>query len=66
MPDNKSKTGKSDRSKVARSQDHEVDYLRIETGMSEADIKKAMKKVGNDRAKVIKELQKQVGAILHD
>lgn len=59
MPDNPKKTGKADRSKVAGGQDYEIDYLRRKTGASEAAIKAAIKKVGNDRAKIEAELKKR-------
>lgn len=64
MPDNPKKTGKADRSKVAGGQAHEVAYVRKVTGATEAQVKAAIKKVGNNRAKVMAELAKKVGTIL--
>ncbi|TIL65623.1 DUF3606 domain-containing protein [Mesorhizobium sp.] len=41
-----------DRSKVAGGQDHEVKYEAGKTGASKADVKSAVKSVGNSRKKV--------------
>jgi hypothetical protein len=59
MADDKSKTGKADRSKVATQEKYEMDYLRKKTGASEAEIKKAVDKVGHGRAAIEKELAKK-------
>ncbi|MEI8696908.1 DUF3606 domain-containing protein [Mesorhizobium sp. ISC15] len=41
-----------DRAKVAGGQDHEVKYEAGKTGASKADVKSAVKSVGNSRKKV--------------
>jgi hypothetical protein len=41
-----------DRAKVAGGQDHEVRYEAGKTGASKADVKEAVKSVGNSRKKV--------------
>ncbi|ESY22246.1 MULTISPECIES: DUF3606 domain-containing protein [unclassified Mesorhizobium] len=48
-----------DRAKVAGGQDHEVKYEAGKTGASKADIKSAVKSVGNSRRKVEDELGKK-------
>jgi len=47
-----------DRAKVAGGQDHEVRYEASKEGVSNAKVKDAVKKVGNSRAKVDKQLEK--------
>lgn len=47
---------KQDRAKVAGKQDHEVRYEADKTGASKAEVKRAVKDVGNDRAKVERKL----------
>jgi hypothetical protein len=59
MPTNKSTRGRSqDRSKIAAGQDHEVKYEQGKSKTSAGTVKAAVKKVGNSRAKVEKELSK--------
>lgn len=53
-----SKGRAQDRSKVAGGQDHEVRYEASKEGVSKAKVKDAVKKVGNSRAKVEKQLGK--------
>jgi hypothetical protein len=47
---------KQDRARVAGGQKHEVRYESKKTGTSRAAVKKAIKKVGNSRRKVDREL----------
>lgn len=60
MP-SKAKTGRGraqDRAKVAGGQRHEVSYEAKKTGASAAEVKRAVKSVGNSRSKVEKKLAK--------
>ena len=47
-----------DRAKVAGGQDHEVRYEASKEGVSKSQVKDAVKKVGNSRSKVEKQLDK--------
>ncbi|RUU09081.1 DUF3606 domain-containing protein [Mesorhizobium sp. M7A.T.Ca.TU.009.01.3.2] len=47
-----------DRTKVAGGQDHEVKYEAGKTGASKAEVKSAVKSVGNSRKKVEDKLGK--------
>jgi len=54
-----SKQGRSqDRAKVAGGQKHEVSYESKKTGSSATEVREAVKKVGNSRKAVEKELGK--------
>jgi hypothetical protein len=58
MP-NKSNRGRSqDRGKVAGGQEHEVNYEKNKMNVSGKEVKNAVKKVGNQREKVEKNLGK--------
>lgn len=59
MADDKSKTGKADRSKVAGGQKHEVAYTAKKTGSTPAQVRAAVKGVGNSRKKVEQALKKK-------
>ena len=59
MPNNNSRGRNQDRSKVAGGQDYEVNYEKEKTGSSKEEIKDTIKKVGNTRTKVEKELKKK-------
>jgi hypothetical protein len=48
-----------DRSRVAGKQDHEVRYEADKTGKSKAEVKDAVKEVGNSRRKVEQKLDNQ-------
>jgi len=48
-----------DRAKVAGGQDHEVKYEAAKTGASKAEVKSAVKSVGNSRKKVEHKLGKR-------
>lgn len=53
MANDKSARGRAqDRSKVAGGQGHEVAYQATKSGASAAEVKQAIKKVGNSRKKV--------------
>jgi len=55
----KSKRGRSqDRSKVAGGQDYEVSYTARKSKTSTKRVKKAIKKVGNSRKKVVKAVKR--------
>jgi Protein of unknown function (DUF3606) len=47
---------KQDRARVAGGQDYEVKYETKKTGRSSAAVKKAVKKVGNSRNRVERQL----------
>ncbi len=47
---------KQDRARVAGGQDHEVRYTAKKTGRSKAAVKKAVKKVGSSRKRVVRRL----------
>jgi hypothetical protein len=47
-----------DRARVAAGQKHEVRYEAEKTGKAQAAVKSAVKKVGNSRSKVERELNK--------
>lgn len=49
---------KQDRARVAAGQDYEVSYEAKKTGRSATAVKKAVKKVGNSRKKVTKQLSR--------
>lgn len=54
---NSTKRGRAqDRRSVAGGQEHEIDYEAQKTGASAEEVKRAVKKVGNSRAKVEREL----------
>ncbi|MER9651135.1 DUF3606 domain-containing protein [Mesorhizobium sp. M0199] len=48
-----------DRARVASGQDHEMKYEAGKTGASKADVKSAVKSLGNSRKKVEDELGKK-------
>jgi hypothetical protein len=52
MPDDKSKVGQPDRSRVASDQDYEVSHLAQEYGISIAEARKLIERFGNDREKL--------------
>ena len=52
MPDDKSKVGEPDRSKVAEDQDYEVNHLAQQYGISRKDARKLIERLGNDREKL--------------
>lgn len=57
MADNKNKKDARDRNQVAGGESYEVDYLAKELGVSREEVQAAIKKVGNDREKIIKYLK---------
>jgi hypothetical protein len=62
MPDDKSKVGEPDRSRVAADQDYEVRQLAQKHGISPKQVRELIARVGNDREqleKAAKELRAQ-------
>jgi Protein of unknown function (DUF3606) len=58
MSDNRKKKGARDRSRISTSEDYEVRYWSKKFGVSAAELKAAVKKVGNSATAVEKELRK--------
>ena len=58
MPDNFSKRGQSDRSKIAMNEAFEVRYWIKHLGVSKEELQRVVDKVGNSAAAVKKELEK--------
>jgi Protein of unknown function (DUF3606) len=54
MPDDKSKVGEPDRSRVAADQDYEVRQIAEKHGLSPTQIRELIARVGNDREKLEK------------
>jgi len=52
MPDDKTKIGGRDRKEIDNDEDYEIRYMKEKTGAFREEILQAIKKVGNDRAKV--------------
>jgi hypothetical protein len=52
MPDDKSKVGEPDRSKVAADQDYEVSHIAEKYGISSEEARKLIERFGNDREKL--------------
>jgi hypothetical protein len=52
MPDDKSKVGEPDRSRVAVYQNYEVRYLAQKFGLSDEQARELIGRVGNDREKL--------------
>jgi hypothetical protein len=57
MPDDKSKKGPQDRSKINLSEDYEVRYWSEKFGVTADELRAAVKKVGNSADAVEKELR---------
>jgi hypothetical protein len=58
MADSTSKRGAGDRDRVAGGQEYEVDYIAKKHGVSPAQVKEIIKRVGNSREKIEAELRK--------
>jgi uncharacterized protein DUF3606 len=58
MPDDKSKVGEPDRSRVAADQDYEVGYLAGKYDLSAQQVRQLIARVGNDREKLDQAVQK--------
>jgi hypothetical protein len=52
MPDDKTKVGEPDRSRVAADQTYEVRYLAGKYGLSPQQARQLIARVGNDREKL--------------
>jgi Protein of unknown function (DUF3606) len=61
MPDDKSKVGEPDRSRVAADQNYEVRYLAQKFGLSDEQARELIARVGNDREKLDEAAQKLMG-----
>jgi hypothetical protein len=55
MPDDKSKAGGPDRSRVAAGEDYEVQYLAEQTGLTAEQARALVRRYGNDREKLMQE-----------
>jgi hypothetical protein len=53
MSDNKSKTGKSDRSKVSGSENYEIQYFKEKMGVSSQAVAGAIRATGSNDRKVL-------------
>jgi hypothetical protein len=60
MPDDRTKQGSPDRSKISMEQEHEVRYWTRELGVSEAVLTAAVAKVGNSVDAVRRELHRSM------
>lgn len=58
MPDNLTKTGGQDRSRINMNQEYEVKYWSHHLGVTREELQRAVDKVGNSAASVRKELGK--------
>ena len=58
MPDDKTKVGEPDHSRVAADQDYEVGYLAGKYGLSAEQVRQLIARVGNDREKLEQAAQK--------
>jgi uncharacterized protein DUF3606 len=61
MPDDKTKVGEPDRSRVAADQNYEVRYLAQKFGLSDEQARELIARVGNDREKLDQAAQKLMG-----
>jgi hypothetical protein len=52
MPDDKTKVGEPERSRVAADQDYEVGYLAGKYGLSAQQVRELIARVGNAREKL--------------
>ena len=52
MPDDKTRVALSDRSRISADQDHEISYLAQKYGLSQAQIRELISRVGSDRDKL--------------
>lgn len=62
MADNKKARGKADRSKVAKGESYEVAYFARKHGITAAETRALIDKVGNDREKLNKAAEKMKAA----
>ena len=58
MPDNKSKRGKADRSRVSGSEGYEVNYFANKHGITREQARGLIKKIGSNREKLNKAAEK--------
>ena len=55
MADDRTKTDKRDRSRVAGGEDYEVQHLAEQTGLSPEQARVLIRRYGNDREKLMEE-----------
>jgi hypothetical protein len=58
MADNKKKTGKADRGKVAKGEGYEVAYFARKHGITREQTRRLIDRIGNDREKLNKAAMK--------
>ena len=58
MPDDKAKTDRRDRLRVAGGQDYEVDYLVEKAGITSEQARELIERYGNDRETLMKHARK--------
>ena len=58
MPDDKTKVGEPDHSRVAGHQDYEVEYFAEKYGLRPQQVRDLIARVGNDREKLEQEAKK--------
>jgi hypothetical protein len=58
MPDDKTKVGEPDRSRVATCQDYEIQYFAEKHGLSVRQVRDLIARFGNSRDKLEKEAQR--------
>jgi Protein of unknown function (DUF3606) len=58
MPDDKTKVGETDRSRVAADQDYEVQYFAEKYGLSPQQVRDLIARFGNSREKLEKGSQR--------
>jgi hypothetical protein len=58
MPDDPSKRGSADRSRIALGEEHEVRYWTEKLGVSREELERAVKAVGNSPDRVREHLHK--------
>jgi hypothetical protein len=61
MADDKSKTGKRDRSRVAAGEDYEVQHFAEQTGLTAEQARTLIRRYGNDRQKLMEEAKTMRG-----
>lgn len=65
MSDNKEKRGAADRRRVAGGEDYEVEYFARRHGITVADAKGLIERIGNDRAALDEAAEKMRAAKAH-
>jgi Protein of unknown function (DUF3606) len=60
LPDDEPKTDSRDRWRIAASEDYEIDYLVVKSGISREQARELIKRHGNDRETLIKHARKLI------